>query len=225
MRVYINLLIVLFSSATPFISSAEAAKLFILSGQSNMARWDPEDTFRPTLEECFSGEEILIAKFALGGQSIVMWYDSEKPEKLRLGPLFDALVEQVQLASQNKIIDTVSFIWMQGEQDATKKRVKTYETNLTGIVSALQKKVGKKVNVVLGRISDARNDKYWKKIRSIQMNFSYDGKLVPWVNTDDLNGQEDDLHFTPGGYLELGRRFARTAAEQLNEAFIFNSGQ
>jgi hypothetical protein len=38
---------------------------------------------------------------------------------------------------------------------------------------------------------------------------------MAWVDTDDLNGAKNDLHYDKPGYEELGRRFAKAAIELL----------
>jgi hypothetical protein len=37
------------------------------------------------------------------------------------------------------------------------------------------------------------------------------------VDTDDLNGPKNDLHYTKEGYEELGRRFATKAADLVSK--------
>lgn len=63
--------------------------LFILSGQSNMGRLNPAQTFTPTLAETFGIDQIIIVKSAQG------WH-----------PILD------------EKIATITFVWMQGESDA-----------------------------------------------------------------------------------------------------------
>ena len=46
---------------------------FILYGQSNMARMNPNDAFRPEIEKLFPEAEILLVKEATGGKPIRNW--------------------------------------------------------------------------------------------------------------------------------------------------------
>jgi hypothetical protein len=59
-------------------TSAEAAdkkvRLFILSGQSNMAGLDPQVSFTPAVTEAFAADEVIVVKSAQGGQPIRRWY-------------------------------------------------------------------------------------------------------------------------------------------------------
>ena len=69
---------------------------------------------------------------------------------------------------------------------------------------------------VIGRISDyAKQPEGSRTIREAQMAVVKGDPLAAWVDTDDLNGKRDDLHYTPDGYRQLGDRFAAKAAEQI----------
>lgn len=52
--------------------------LFILSGQSNMARLDPSDSFTPTVIEEFGKDTVIVVHDAKGGQPIWRWYKKWK---------------------------------------------------------------------------------------------------------------------------------------------------
>jgi hypothetical protein len=70
--------------------------------------------------------------------------------------------------------------------------------------------------VVIGRLSDhLKGDKHWDAVRAAQEKVATDGRRSAWVDTDDLNGPQNDLHYTKAGYKELGNRFAAKALELL----------
>ena len=48
--------------------------LFILSGQSNMAGLNPNESFTPTVQKAFGKENVIVVKDALGGRPIRCWY-------------------------------------------------------------------------------------------------------------------------------------------------------
>ena len=60
------------------VSSVNAAgnkkHLFILSGQSNMERLDPNISFTPTVEAAFGKNNVIVVKDAMGAQPIRRWY-------------------------------------------------------------------------------------------------------------------------------------------------------
>lgn len=52
-------------------------------------------------------------------------------------------------------------------------------------------------------------------MRSAQEKIASEDPLAAWVDTDDLNGAQNGLHYNKDGYLELGRRFAAKSVELL----------
>jgi hypothetical protein len=230
--------IVLAVGSAGFSSAADnnnsVCHLFILSGQSNMAGLRPEESFTPDVEEAFGKDHVLVVKDALGGQPIRRWYtdwkaaDGSQPEST--GDLYQRLMEKVQVVTVGKEIQTVTFIWMQGERDAKEEHGVVYKASLEGLLKQLSGDLERDdINVVIGRLSDfdMNNTKYphWTLVREQQAAFVQDGSRRTLVNTDDLNdgvnrrGKEirNDLHYSAQGYVELGRRFAKEAI-QLTEA-------
>lgn len=120
---YIALLLLGLSACT---DKNEGKHLFILSGQSNMVHLNPEVSFTPLLEEEFGKENVIIVKDAKGSQPIRRWYKNWKPlvgdePKVR-HELYDVLINKVYSAIVNENIETITFIWMQGERDAREKQ-------------------------------------------------------------------------------------------------------
>lgn len=196
--------------------------LFILSGQSNMAGLNPEISFVPTVNEAFGAGNVVVIKDALGGQPIRRWYkkwqspDGKSPEKT--GDLYDRLMQKVNAAIEGKSIRTVTFVWMQGERDARESLGEVYAKSLQGLIDQLADDLGRKdLNVVIGRISDfdMTNKTYphWTMVRDAQVKVAESNPHYTWVDTDDLNGPHNALHYTPDGYRTLGKRFADKAVE------------
>ncbi len=173
-----------------------------------MARLDPEVSFTPTVSEGLAPAKVLVAKSALGGQSIDQWYDHTRKDQ-KIGPLFISLMNEVNRVIADHSIESITFVWMQGESDANRTKFKNYQQNFTGLLNSLEKALGRKFGIVIGRINDHRNDGYWNRMRNLQMSQIRDKKKLPWVNQDDLNGPSNDLHLPPEGYEELGRRFGK----------------
>jgi hypothetical protein len=202
-------------------AAGDTVHLFILSGQSNMARLDPEKSFTPAVTRALAGDEVLVVKDAQGGEPIRRWYkkwkDAQGNAHEKTGDLYDRLMTKVTAAVGDKTPDTVTFVWMQGERDAfDKHHSEVYAAALKGLVKQLRDDLGRKdVNVVIGRISDygmhISRSARWKRVRKAQVQVARTDPRAACVNTDDLNGPKDDLHYTPKGYEELGKRFAATA--------------
>jgi hypothetical protein len=212
-------------------SSAEKEKhLFILSGQSNMARLDPDISFTPTVEAAFGKDNVIVVKSAQSGQPIRRWYKTWKPaqgdEPKATGDLYDTLMRKIKEASKGEKLTTVTFVWMQGERDAREKHGEVYAASLKGLIGQLAGDLGRKdVNFVIGRLSDfdMGNTKYpdWTKVREAQVEVADTDPRGAWVDTDDLNdgknkqGRQikDDLHYCLEGYKTLGLRFAEKSIE------------
>jgi hypothetical protein len=222
-------ILVLLTVAPSLAAAAEPprVRLFILSGQSNMVRLNPDTTFTPAIRAAFPGDEIIVVKSAEGGQPIRRWYrDWKAPAGAKVkragtnGDLYEVLLRQVRKATDGKKVDTVSFVWMQGERDAKEGLSAVYAESLRGLVEQLRSDLSRKdITVVVGRLSDhALKDPHWQAIREAQVAFAEKEPLAGWVDTDDLNGESNAVHYTKDGYAELGRRFAARSVELLKKA-------
>lgn len=209
---------------------AEAAekkvRLFILSGQSNMAGLDPKVSFTPAVEKEFAGDEVIVVKHAVGGQPIRRWYKKwqlpagakDAKGATKNGDLYDQLMAAVTKSLNGKQPDSVAFVWMQGERDAKAGWQAAYYEALRGTVDQLRTDLKHQdIAVVVGRLSDhLQNDAGWDAVRAAQEKVAADEKLGACVDTDDLNGNAG-LHYTKDGYAELGRRFAKSAIELIRK--------
>jgi hypothetical protein len=201
-------------------------RLFILSGQSNMARLDPDMSFTPAVKAAFPGDEVIVVKSAQGGQPIRRWYKEWRaPEGAKVkgpanGDLYETLQTQVKKAIAGKTVTAVTFIWMQGERDAKEKLSAVYGKSLGGLIEQVRADLGRKdVSVVIGRLSDCNlKEPHWQAVREAQVAYAEKDPLAAWVDTDDLNGPDNALHYTRQGYAELGKRFAAEAVRLQNKA-------
>ena len=213
------------------VDAAGATRLFILSGQSNMANLNPEEAFTPAVQKAFPGDEILVVKVAVNGQQIRMWLKDWKPPQgmaagnkpIRTdgdGRLYTTLMAKVAEACKDKPKPaTVTFVWMQGEADARAGYGAVYEESLRTLYKKLQTDLGRDdIGWVIGRISDYGNTRKeeepdWMRIREIQVAVAESIPLAKWVDCDDLNGKANGLHLPPDGYKQLGERFAKAAVD------------
>lgn len=199
--------------------------LFILSGQSNMGRLDPDISFTPAVETAFGKENVTVVKNAQGGQPIRRWYKDWKPavgdQPKANGDLYKRLMKSVRAATEGKEFTTVTLVWMQGERDAREGHGEVYAASLTGLLEQLAKDLDHKdINFVIGRLSDCdmenKTFKHWTMVREAQMKVAEASRRVAWVDTDDLNDGvnnkgktiKNDLHLSVEGCKTLGQRFA-----------------
>ena len=224
-RAIVRLLcLALFCASALGVALAGAAEptvhLFILSGQSNMAGLNPDVSFTPTVQKALAGDEVLVVKDAQGGQPIRRWYKKWKSAAGDVPPstgdLYDRLMKKVRGAVGDRKPATVTFVWMQGERDAREKHGDVYADALAGLVRQLAGDLDRKdLCFVIGRLSDFGNagDRYphWMKVRQAQVRVAEASPRGAWVDTDDLNGPKNALHYTKEGYKTLGERFAEKA--------------
>ncbi len=232
-----NLISTLLIGIFSFLSCSaqnQSKHLFILSGQSNMVRLHPEETFLPSLQDALGSESIIVVKDAMGSQSIRRWYkDWNDPNgavpDVR-GDLYDRLLQKVRDSIKTQNIASVTFIWMQGERDARMQFSSVYEASLLGLYQQICEDLNRRdINMVIGRLNDfdMTNTKWphWTKIRDIQIQVGNSNPRFVWVDTDDLNDGinsegkaiQNDLHLSVEGYKILGKRFAEAALQLLKD--------
>ncbi len=223
---------------TPVVEEPNVGKhLFILSGQSNMVGMKPELSFTPLIEKEFSKKSVIIVKDAHSGQSIRSWCKVNKEHPLPTvgrvpkvrGNLYIPLIKKVFNAIKGVELQTVTFVWMQGESDL---RNTAYRAYLQELMEQLKKDIKfENINLVLGRISDCglnskKRLKEKLKMRRVQAEFAEAYSIGIWIDTDDLNdivknGQiHHDLHYTREGYKVLGERFAKASIELIKKSEV-----
>lgn len=217
-------------ASAPLLHGAEPAgkHLFILSGQSNMAGLNPDESFTPAVTEAFGPDNVIVIKSAQAGMPIRNWYKQWKPahgpELKPYGPphLYDdLLLPSLKNAMQSGEIQTVTFVWMQGEEDARQSFGEVYADSLKGLLAQLKHDLGRDdVNFVIGRINDydmpGKICPHWTMVRDAQVQVAESDPRFAWVDTDDLNDGKNpadqeiknDLHLSVEGYKTLGQRFA-----------------
>ncbi|MEO2014832.1 MAG: sialate O-acetylesterase [Fuerstiella sp.] len=201
--------------------------LFLLSGQSNMKRFQHKQFFTPAVQAAYGTGNVIVIKNVEGGQPISMWYKAwtsskgEKPQNA--GQLYDALIKQVKEKTEGVELRSVTFIWMQGEADAKAGHVDVYAKSFRGLLAQLESDFGRKdINVIIGRLSDfglkKRFNPMWDEMREVQMSLADKNPLAVWIDTDDLNGEKHDLHYVrPDGYRKLGERYVEAARKLIKE--------
>ncbi|WP_437223317.1 sulfatase-like hydrolase/transferase [Planctomicrobium sp. SH661] len=192
---------------------ADKTRLFLLSGQSNMANMDPDVSFMPELRKAFPDDELIMVKVAYGGRPIARWVPR--------GKIYSELLEKTKQAIEGKKVDSVTFVWMQGERDHQEDdTTRTYRDNLKTLYQQLTEDLGREdIHWVIGRLSDARlGTPNWDTIRQIQVDVAEEHPLASWIDTDDLNGPNNEVHCPPEGYAEMGRRFAQAAIDLIGQS-------
>jgi hypothetical protein len=221
----------------PYIHSskpgAPKVRLFILSGQSNMHYLKPDTSFTPTVSAAFPEDDVVIVKDAEGGQPIRKWLaDWKAPVDLGApknagngrGTLYTRLKGSIATAMEGKPKPvSVTFVWMQGETDTgTDWAVQIYEKSLQDLIALVRQDMDAPgMTVVIGRINDCvlkgRKPENWEAVRVAQVKVAEADGRGAWIDTDDLNGPRNGLHFPAAGYTEMGKRFAEKAITLVNK--------
>lgn len=214
---------------------AEGKHLFILSGQSNMARFNEQVTFIPAVEAEFGEANVIVVKDAHGGRPIRRWYKGwEAPAKEKnqeIGDLYDRLMAKVKEATEGEELASITVLWMQGEQDTREPTGTLYRASLEGLFQQFETDLERDdLHFVIGRLSDFGIGNgswpHWEAIRKVQVEVAESSPRIAWVDTDDLNdglnkkGEtvENDLHYTKAGYSAFGRRLAEAAISLIRES-------
>ena len=230
--------IILLTLALVSLASAanKPAHLFILSGQSNMAGMDPKLGFEPEAKKLFPEAEVAYIKVAVGGMPIRYWVDEWNDIATRHGVdvvkarekdtskstiFYPRILEQfTAMLKEHPNAKSVTFCWMQGENDSKTGLHAPYADALKQLIANLRHDFKRPdMNFVIGRISDHEriNPPAWKVVREAQVEIAKGDAHGAWVDCDDLNDKEvrgamtNDLHYTKLGYELLGRRFVRQA--------------
>lgn len=218
--------ICLFSALSSRAADDKPVRLFILSGQSNMAGLNPSESFTPAIQAAFPDAQNIVVKSAQGGQPIRRWYKGWKDANGKVmpgnGDLYAKLLAAVNEAIAGKPAPvSITFVWMQGEADAkTNADAEQYRAALEGLIEQLRTDLGhRQIGFVIGRLSDWGNDDPkrpgWMLVRKTQVDLADASPMGAWVDTDDLNDKagKNDLHYTREGYKTLGERFAEKSIE------------
>ncbi len=209
---------VLLSVASP----AFATHLFILAGQSNMQRLDPDLSFTPAVEAAFGKENVIVVHDAHGGQPISRWCRTAAPYTRKghekAGDLYDGLLAQIRAALNGRALTSATLVWMQGEADARRMGGAQYARHLQELIAQFEADLGQPgLHAVIGRLSDhgltQKKYTHWASIRDAQVALAAANPRYAWVDTDDLNGPQNLLHYGKRDYVELGARFATKAIE------------
>ena len=125
MKIFLLPLITILGMSGLLKADESGKHLFILSGQSNMARFKPALWFTPGISEALGAGNVIVSFHAQGGQPISKWYKEWKSGKGETDPdagkIYDAMMEATKAKMEGEKIRTVTFVWMQGEADSKAK--------------------------------------------------------------------------------------------------------
>lgn len=203
-----------------------------------MTGLDIDVSFKPAIHHALGAENVTIVKSAKGAMPIRRWVKNWKLgngdppfEKQPPGDLYKILIKKVKSASKGKVVKTVTFVWMQGEQDAKESHGDVYADSFKSLLNQLKQDLDRKeINFVIGRLSDYDMNNtitpHWTEIRTAQEQVAEADPRGQWVDTDDLNeglntrGETiaNSIHYSVEGYKTLGNRFAEEAIKLIRDS-------
>lgn len=218
-RLSYAVMLLIVTTALPAPGAARPKHLFILAGEATMARANTDASFNPIVEAKYGKKNVTVIRDAQAESSIRRWYrdwqdvEGEIPEGN--GDLYDRLMGKVGPVVKSQKFTTITFVWVQGESDA-ESGGKVYADSLRGLLDQLRTELKRPdLNVVIGRLHDFRNDEphfpEWDMIREAQVKVAGSTPRGDWVDTDDLNGANNDFNYQRKGYRALGQRLATRA--------------
>ncbi len=217
-----RILLMVALSLFSILSVTAADHVFILSGQSNMARFHEDRTFAPALYEALGKDNVVIVKEAEGGTPIRNWLEEFRDAEGKIVPkgkkgrdMYADLMVKVNAAVPDpNTAKTITFVWMQGERDAKEGYGSLYARSLRELFRRLEKDLNRTdIHFVIGRLNEYSDSEYsdWNLVRLAQVEVAEREGRAVWVDTDGMDESPADLHHTDAGYDEMGRRFAAAA--------------
>jgi len=180
-----------------------------------------------------------IIKVAFNGAALAIspgadWNPASRNE------IYDLLISEINAAVEALPIGRTghveAVVWIQGESDAQSKArnsqvaeqprmAASYERNLLELIASLRRDIGQeRLAFVLAEVSaplkdtNGREYAYTGRVAAAQQRIAAADDLVHLVSTSDLNRNEDSLHYSVGGQVELGRRIADMLGTLLGNA-------
>jgi hypothetical protein len=197
-----------------------------------------EKGFTDVMTQKLGKNQVSIVRHCKPGRGIRFWVkDYHLPnghamvnlsKDMSNGEEYPKLLATALSAGDAKGFASVTFIWMQGESDAGRDLGVAYSHSFKTLTQMLKTDLGlKQMNIVIGRISDyglhdQKKAQGWKMMRAVQMEIAAADEHSAWVDTDDLNGGDEnnpggDIHYPKDEYPKLGARLAEKALEFLKK--------
>ncbi|GAB5404643.1 MAG: sialate O-acetylesterase [Aureliella sp.] len=211
------------------------------------SRFGVELSFASEMKKLYPGRKIAIIKYARNGSSISAdspakqrwgcWepdfaegtgeLDDINQYDHFLATLRDALrVPDIDKDGETDTLIPQGIVWMQGESDATatEEVAKAYAANLKRLMDLMRAAFRQDdLPVVIGQISDSGQNargRLWTHLEILQSQqqlFAKEDKAANIVQTTANYSYSDPAHYDSAGYLDLGRQFARSMHELMQE--------
>lgn len=182
--------------------------------EHSMAGLDSGLSFaRELLENVPDDISIGILPSAVGGSSIEQWKNNDSHRCVKLLSNLESKIAFAQEAGTLKAV-----LWHQGESNANKTSLPTYDQNLQDFMQQVRKMANNDcLPVFLGQLGHyaipAEKQENWDALNRIIENYTETNSYSYLIRTDSLTHRGDYLHFDSESQRDLGQRFARKYAK------------
>jgi len=185
-------------------SGSELSKLKPGSGRS----FGPEVTFGRTIADALPDENFYLIKHSDGGTSLWNeWRLDGGRSYTRLKNVVEIALNELTKAGHTYQI--VGILWTQGERDAWNDRTTAqYEADLQAFIADLRSRYGEGLPFFFSRLSVLQTARPIEAVRTAQEYVAAADPNAYLIDTDAMQMQRDNLHFTGKGYMDLGEAFA-----------------
>ncbi len=181
-----------------------------LTAENNQSKgFGPELSFAKEMS-AYLGEPIGIVKHSVGGTQLATRWNPDGESSL-----YQVLLQKFRDAQQQKEIQVIGMIWMQGEADSKNvKHAAAYKENLERFVARSRRDFSE-MPFIAGRVNPPKSKKYVapEVVRAAQETAAI--QQYAYVNCDELTKVADGVHYDTTGTIELGKLFAQKMIAQL----------
>ncbi len=189
----------------------EPKHLFILFGQHNMSA-NLRNHFAQAIRKTLGVGAGTVA-LSINKQGLMADWSNHYPK----------LLEDVAGSLVGNSYESVSLVWMHGENDARTPSQSDYKKHFKEMLDRLRADLkSPNLKFVIGRISDTgmsgSSGAFVSDVREAQVEVADEDPNGAWVDTDDLirmGRDSDGFHYSRNASAILGERFARKAMSQL----------
>lgn len=155
--------------------------------------------------------QIAMIPCAIGSTSIEDWLG----DSVRVVPLYSNLIRRAAKAGLSGRLKGI--LWHQGEANAEDSTYKTYQAHLTAFIAKTRRDIGiADLPFFIGKIGSFSKRIYRDSINAAIDRVALSVPRVSVIETNDLSGKPDSLHFDSKALRILGQRYARAAEVQLH---------
>ncbi|MCH7227081.1 sialate O-acetylesterase [Haloferula sp. A504] len=169
----------------------------------------PEVTFGRAIADALPRENFYLIKHSDGGTSLWNeWNLEDGRSYTRLKHVVEIALEALTRSGHS--YEIVGILWTQGERDAWNLRTTAqYEADLQALIADMRSRWGEDLPFFFSRLSLLQTARPVEAVRTAQEYVAAADPKAHLIDTDGMEMQKDNLHFTGQGYIDLGHAYAQ----------------